>query len=51
MRDKKSGPSWITVKWDEGVVDIEYDLASDFTLVSRTPPTGNSLEMKAVQSE
>lgn len=35
VRDQKSEPSWIAVKWDEGIVDIEYDLASTFVLVSR----------------
>jgi len=27
----------ITVKWDEGIVEIDYDLAAKFTLVSRGP--------------
>lgn len=30
-----STPSHIRVKWDEGVVDIDYDVASKFTLVAR----------------
>jgi len=51
VRDKKSEPSWIAVKWDEGVVDIEYDVASDFTLVSRPSAASGSLEIKAVKSE
>jgi hypothetical protein len=29
-------PLRITVKWDEGIIDIEYDLASKFTLISRS---------------
>jgi hypothetical protein len=30
-----SEPARITVKWDEGIVEIDYDLAAKFTLVSR----------------
>jgi hypothetical protein len=29
-------PPRISVKWDEGIVDIDYDLASKFTLVARS---------------
>lgn len=28
-------PTQISVKWDEGIVDIDYDLASKFILVAR----------------
>lgn len=31
----RSEPVQIRVKWDEGIVDIDYDLASKFTLVAR----------------
>ena len=31
----RSGAVQIRVKWDEGIFDIDYDLASRFTLVSR----------------
>ena len=27
----------ITIKWDEGVVGIDYTLAGDFILISRKP--------------
>ena len=30
-----SEPAQIRVKWDEGIVDIDYDLASKFTLIAR----------------
>lgn len=36
---KHSEPVRITVKWDEGIVDIDYDLASKFTLISRGSAT------------
>lgn len=50
VRDQKSEPTWITVKWDHGIVDIEYDLASTFTLVSRAP--GDSpVDLKVAKSE
>jgi hypothetical protein len=35
---KHSEPVRIMVKWDEGIVEIDYDAASDFTLVSRALP-------------
>jgi hypothetical protein len=25
----------ITIKWDEGIVEIDYEVATNFTLVSR----------------
>jgi hypothetical protein len=38
----RSEPTRITVKWDEGIIEIDYDQASRFTLVSRAPgATGN----------
>jgi hypothetical protein len=30
-----SEPFRITVKWDEGIVEIDYEVATNFTLVSR----------------
>jgi hypothetical protein len=30
-----SEPARITVRWDEGIIEIDYDLAAKFTLVSR----------------
>jgi hypothetical protein len=30
-----SGPAQITVKWDQGIVEIDYSLALKFRLVSR----------------
>jgi len=30
-----SEPTRIAVKWDEGIVEIDYDFAAKFTLVSR----------------
>jgi len=35
-----SAPARITVKWDEGIVEIDYDLAGKFTLVSRGAGSG-----------
>jgi hypothetical protein len=32
-----SEPIQITVKWDEGIVGIDYDVAQKFSLVSRAP--------------
>ncbi len=33
-------PGRITVKWDEGIVDIDYDLAGKFILISRASGAG-----------
>ena len=33
---KHAEPARISVKWDEGIVEIEYDSASRFTLIART---------------
>ena len=30
-----SEPVRITIKWDEGIVEIDYEVATNFTLVSR----------------
>ena len=30
-------PSQISIKWDEGIVEIDYDIAGRFALVSRKP--------------
>lgn len=30
---KPGEPTHMTVKWDEGIVEIEYDSAADFTLL------------------
>jgi hypothetical protein len=51
MREKHPEPSWMTVKWDEGIVEIEYDLASSFTLVSRTAEPSNSVGQKVANPE
>lgn len=50
VRGQKSEPSWITVKWDQGIVDIEYDLASTFTLVSRAAEE-KTVDLKVTKSE
>ena len=32
-------PSHITIKWDEGIVEIDYDIGGRFALVSRRSGT------------
>jgi hypothetical protein len=40
-------PNRVTVKWDEGVIEIEYDSASRFTLISRASQRADSFEKKS----
>ena len=30
------GASRITIKWDEGIIEIDYPMAEQFTLISRS---------------
>jgi len=36
----RSGPASITVKWDEGIIEIDYDVAAKFILVARDSAPG-----------
>ena len=35
-------PAGVTVKWDEGIVEIDYSEAAHFALVSRDSETGRT---------
>lgn len=51
LRGKQSEPGSLTVKWDEGIVEIEYDVASNFTLVSRKTQQNYPASSKAAKPE
>jgi len=37
-------PQRITVKWDEGIIEIDYEQTAHFTLVSRVSSQGKKRE-------
>lgn len=51
LRGNQSEPASLTVKWDEGIVEIEYDVASNFTLVSRKTQQNYPASSKAAKPE
>lgn len=51
LRGNQSGPRSLTVKWDEGIVEIEYDDASNFTLVSRKAEQNYPANSKVAKPE